>query len=168
MNIVKLLLTASIILLPNSCATAQTNHIQGITAPDALVVALGEKNIETLFHADDVSYFILGNEPKESTLEPIPGYFRYNKGKTIHPDYISVLLFLLPGNPDNYITNENRPIIMAPFLPYQEFVFHKGKDSISLIVSTSDLSWAIAKNGEIVKKFPYVDKKSVERLLKGF
>lgn len=169
MSIVKTLLSAGVLLLLTSaCASAQIAQKTGITVPDALAEVLGEQNTEILLQADIVSYYVLRNEPEESTAEPIHGYFRYNEGIAVQPDYVSVILFLLPGNPDNFVSAGDSPVVMAPFLPFQEFVFKKGKDSISLLISTSDMTWTIAKDGQMVKKYPYTDKKAVERLLKAF
>ena len=169
MNIVKLMIvTTCTVMVIGACATAgKCKNAPGGKAPEALVIKVGEEVAQLLFDAEHVSFYILDNSAEDADAEPFPGYFRHGEGRELTCDQVAVLRFLLPGNHDNYIPQDG-PILMAPFLPFREFVFIKGEQRISLLVSTSDLSWALVRDGQLLDRFPYMERKTVERLMEVF
>lgn len=161
MNTVKrlfvLLASASMFL---ACGASQRASCQALTDPLSEVV--GQEGAVVLTQPSSVTVYVLQNSP--GNLEVLPGYFRHDEGKLLTSSEQAVARFLLTENPANFIETEG-PVVSAPFLPFVELCFRKGKQSLSILVSTMDMTWSVVKDGQEIKNFPYRDVAAVERFI---
>lgn len=108
-------------------------------------------------------------EPVQGTdgIQPIPGFSRLEQKEVLSVEKEAILRFVLIDNPENY-QQEDDVIVMSPFLPLHEFAFMKGDKMVSILVSTSDMTWVIARGGEMIAKYNYKDPGVVERFCNTF
>lgn len=153
------------LILSSSCATSQSQKNGWWIPAPSVAEALGDNTANVVFSPDSVIHYNLG--APNSNPQPLQGFFRQDDGRALTPAEICTLQFLLPGNPDNYsFETDTRPA--APFFPYDEFLFVKGGEKVSILVSSSDMTWVIAINGEKVELYDYREWKTMERFLKQF
>lgn len=145
-----------------SCGTTQKVAQKPI--PSELATKVGDEMAIFLSSPDKVIFHKLQNEV--AAVQVLPDYFRKDEGIVLSSDEVAVVQFLFTENPDCFGAQQ-AVAVMAPFLPFNEFVFQKGKESVSLVVSTSDMSWAIVHNGELLHTFTYTDITAVKRFLKS-
>lgn len=160
MNIGKILFC----ILTAVCAACGT--VQKVTQNpihQELVAKVGDEMASILSSPDKVTFHILQNEA--TAKQVFPDYYRKDEGVILSAGEVAVVQFLFTENPDCF-GSQQAVVAMAPFLPFNEFVFQKGKESVSLVVSTSDMSWAVVRDGDLLHTFTYTDVTAVKRLIK--
>lgn len=154
-----LLIAALCCCLLIACAAGRHTPVRQV--PAYVIELLGDSTAQLLSCPDQVTFYALQNEA--GGAEIFPGYYRRDEGKKLSFDEIAVFRFLVIENPVNYKPMEF--VMSAPFLPFAEFEFQKGKTRLSILVSTSDRSWALVQDKVRMKVFTFCDADAVERLI---
>ncbi len=130
---------------------------------------LDQQLAEILFMPDSVLCYHLSYRDTiaKGDVQTLQGYFRDSLIARLDSVQTAGLQSLLPAVPRNYY--EDTLKVQAPYLPVLEFEFNKkGKNPVGIVLSLSDHTWQIAREGKAVLSYNYVGKDSVERFCKQF
>lgn len=130
---------------------------------------LGQNLADIFFCPDSVKcyYITYKDSIKNNDIQVIKSYVRDSSFIDLNESQISILQFVLPSNLRNY--SDDTIKVQSPYIPCLEFEFtKKGKNSASILVSTSDHSWQIVQKGKVHSTYNYVETKSIERFCQYF
>lgn len=130
---------------------------------------LNQQLADILFLPDSVLCYHLTyrDSISKDDVQPIQGYVRDSLIACLDSSQAAMLQSLLPAVPRNYSDDTTK--VQSPYFPILEFEFNKrGKTPVGIVVSLSDHTWQVAKNGKAVLSYNYIGKDSVERFCKQF
>lgn len=138
---------------------------------DSIVInRLGDSLSQTIFIPDIVKCYHLSYKDsidQKTDTQVVDGYVRDSLIVILNTSQTAVLQYLLPSNVRNYSTDTIQ--VQSPYRPHWEFEFMKQDTlSASIVISISDHSWQIVKEGKLQLSYNYVDIKAVERFCDYF
>lgn len=163
---------ASIIM--SGCVNSQlctVNESSEWMVSDSIVInQLRDSLSQTIFIPDIVKCYHLSYKDsidERADIQVVDGYVRDSLITTLNTSQIAVLQYLLPSNARNYSTGTI--LVQSPYRPIWEFEFVKQETlPASIVLSISDHSWQIVKEGKLQLSYNYVETKAIERFCDYF
>lgn len=161
-------------IIMTSCMNAKVCATSGygsewMTGDSVVVKKLGTDLGKILFAPDSVRCYSIvykENIDRQKDTEVVDGHVRDGLIATLNQSQTAVLQFLLLSNVKNYEVDSIK--VQSPYMPHIEFAMHKDTTEVSVVVSSLDRSWQIARNGKKLTSYNYVDSKAIERFCNYF
>lgn len=135
-----------------------------IMEPDSIAVAqLGETAARVIFTPDKISLYSLRGYDTipDNSVVVMPHYIREKQICYLDKDYAKILDFLLYNSKTNYTMDSIK--VRSPRIPFLELEYRRKKESVSVIFSFSDYTWAVKSDGKIQFICNYSEKELINR-----
>lgn len=163
MKYIKVWVPLLVMTLVASCKTInnQKNQVTGdhigqsiISLDSTVNIILGDSISLFLFSPDSVTVSKLVEKIESTRFSKSKSFKKSSIPKTIKGIDLQILQQKFLSNKQNY--QKDSIVVMSPFIPAMEIDFFKNQDAVNMIISFSDHSWVINKNGQTIINFNYV------------
>lgn len=139
-----------------------------IIMPSKEVTAqLGKTASEVIFNPTKVTLYRLEGRDtiKDGEVEVEKYFVRVDTVGTLDKEYVKLVQYLLIADPENYKTDSI--LVRSPYIPSIEMEFAQKDQTVSVLVSLSDLSWTLISDGKKQFNYNYAEKNAIRRLFKN-
>ena len=156
------------ILLMPACNAQPADHTatEASTIPAVAIQQLGDSLCHLLFTADTVNVYTLkGKEQPDSTdiVVSADGYVRDTLSCMMPVDSLNVLRLALLNDSNSYYRDTTYSV-RSPYMPVLELEFTQNTNRASILISLTDKTWSVIRQGRMLFNCTYADPQVLERI----